>query len=81
MVGDPVAGLGGGFGGAVDSGEALVEALVDKLWRSWRDCAYRTVRACSSTGAPERTAAGVLSPGSLPSMTLIGIGEKFLSNG
>jgi hypothetical protein len=40
---------------------------------------YRTVRACSSTGAPESTAAGVDSPGSLPSITLVGIGEKALS--
>lgn len=29
-------------------------------------------------GAPERTAAGVVSPGSLPSITLAGTGEKFL---
>ena len=43
----------------------------------WR-CIYLTVRACSSIGAPERTAAGVVSPGSLPSMTLEGTGEKFL---
>jgi hypothetical protein len=40
--------------------------------------AYRTVRAWSSTGAPERTAAGVSRPGSLPSMTRIGTGEKLL---
>lgn len=39
---------------------------------------YRTVRACSSTGAPESTAAGVSTPGSLPSMTRRGTGEKLL---
>ena len=41
-------------------------------------CMYLTVRAWSSIGAPERTAAGVVSPGSLPSITLAGTGEKFL---
>lgn len=40
--------------------------------------AYRTVRAWRSTGVPETTAAGRVSPGSLPSMTLIGTGEKEL---
>jgi hypothetical protein len=40
--------------------------------------AYRTVRAWRSTGAPERTAAATLSPGSLPSMTRLGMGEKLL---
>jgi hypothetical protein len=39
---------------------------------------YRTVRACRSVGAPERTAAATLSPGSLPSMTRLGMGEKLL---
>ena len=38
------------------------------------------MRACSSTGAPETTAAAVVSLGSLPSMTLIGTGVKFLSH-
>ena len=38
--------------------------------------AYRTVRACKSTGAPETTAAGVVSPGSLPSRTRLGTGEN-----
>ena len=42
------------------------------------EVAYRTVRACKSIGAPDKTAAGVISPGSLPSMTRFGIGEKFL---
>lgn len=41
---------------------------------------YRTVRACKSTGAPESTAAGKTSPGSLPSIILFGIGEKLLSS-
>lgn len=40
--------------------------------------AYRTVRACRSVGAPESTAAATLSPGSLPSMTLFGMGENVL---
>ena len=40
--------------------------------------AHRTVLACSSMGAPEITAAGVVSPGSLPSITLVGTGEKLL---
>ena len=39
---------------------------------------YETVRACRSTGAPESTAAGVTSPGSLPSITRLGIGENAL---
>lgn len=43
------------------------------------DETYRTVRACSSMGAPDSTAAGVVSPGSLPSITRVGIGEKVLS--
>lgn len=39
---------------------------------------YRTVLACSSTGAPESTAAATLSPGSLPSITRFGTGENGL---
>jgi hypothetical protein len=39
---------------------------------------YRTVRAWRSTGAPDRTAAATDSPGSLPSITRLGIGEKLL---
>ena len=39
---------------------------------------YRTVRACSSMGAPERTAAGRTSPSSLPSITRFGTGVKVL---
>ena len=39
---------------------------------------YRTVLACNSTGAPESTAAATTSPGSLPSITRFGIGEKHL---
>ena len=39
---------------------------------------YRTVLACKSTGAPESTAAGRTSPGSLPSMICLGIGENDL---
>lgn len=38
----------------------------------------RTVRAWRSVGAPERTAAGTDSPGSLPSITRLGIGENEL---
>ena len=40
---------------------------------------YLTVRVCRSIGAPERTAAARVSPGSLPSMTRFGTGEKFLA--
>jgi hypothetical protein len=39
---------------------------------------YLTVRACKSVGAPERTAAATESPGSLPSITRFGTGEKLL---
>jgi hypothetical protein len=39
---------------------------------------YRTVRAWSSIGAPERTAAGRTSVSSLPFMTLFGTGENVL---
>ena len=39
---------------------------------------YLTVRAWRSIGAPERTAAATDSPGSLPSITLLGIGENAL---
>lgn len=40
--------------------------------------AYRTVRAWRSVGAPERTAAGRVVPGSLPSITRLGTGEYCL---
>jgi hypothetical protein len=39
---------------------------------------YLTVRACNSVGAPDTTAAGSVSPGSLPSMTCVGTGENVL---
>jgi hypothetical protein len=39
---------------------------------------YLTCRACRSTGAPESTAAATTSPGSLPSITRLGTGEKVL---
>jgi hypothetical protein len=39
---------------------------------------YRTVRASSSIGAPERTAAGRTSVSSLPFITRLGTGEKVL---
>lgn len=39
---------------------------------------HRTVRAWRSTGVPETTAAAMASPGSLPSTTRIGTGEKAL---
>lgn len=39
---------------------------------------YRTVLACKSMGAPDKTAAAVTSPGSLPSMTRVGTGENDL---
>lgn len=69
----PVAGLSGWFGRTVDAA-----CRSDRDSTCISDDAYRTVRACSSTGAPESTAAGVVSPGSLPSITLEGMGEKFL---
>ena len=43
--------------------------------------AYLATRACNSTGAPESTAAGTTSPGSLPSITRLGIGENVLHEG
>ena len=42
--------------------------------------AHLTVRAWRSTGAPESTAAATESPGSLPSITRFGMGEKFLNS-
>jgi hypothetical protein len=42
------------------------------------DESYRTVRACKSIGAPDSTAAATESPGSLPSITRFGMGEKLL---
>ncbi len=39
---------------------------------------YRTVLACSSIGAPERTAAGRTSPSSLPFITRFGTGVNNL---
>lgn len=39
---------------------------------------YLTVRAWRSVGAPDSTAAARASPGSLPSMTRFGTGEKVL---
>ena len=41
---------------------------------------YLATRACNSTGAPESTAAGTTSPGSLPSITRFGMGENVLCN-
>lgn len=38
----------------------------------------RTVRASSSIGAPDNTAAGSTSPSSLPFITRFGTGEKVL---
>lgn len=71
----PVAGLCGRLRGLVDAMRAV---LADRTC-SGKQISYRTVLACSSMGAPETTAAAVLSPGSLPSITLSGTGEKLLS--
>lgn len=74
----PVAGLCGGLCGFVDARRGR---SVNSSGRPGRGMsAYRTVRACSSMGAPDTTAAAVLSPGSLPSMTRMGTGEKLLSH-
>src|SRR3954464_2526942 len=69
----PVPGLGGGLGFFVDS-----VRVVRGVGRGRGERAYRTVRASSSIGAPEMTAAGRTSVSSLPFMTLFGIGEKVL---
>jgi hypothetical protein len=75
----PVSGLGGGFGWAVDAicGKCKWERRDESLGM----VAYRTVRAWSSTGAPERTAAATTSPSSLPFMTRFGIGVNSLARG
>lgn len=45
-------------------------------WEIREGDVYLTTRACRSTGAPESTAAGKMSPGSLPFMTRFGTGEN-----
>jgi len=45
------------------------------------DVPYRTVRAWRSGGAPDRIAAGTVSPGSLPSINRFGTGENVLCRG
>lgn len=79
VVGVPVAGLSSGFGRAVyaAANELVTERRLGTLTGMGSE-AYRTVRAWRSVGAPEMTAAGVVSPGSLPSMTRMGTGEKAL---
>jgi hypothetical protein len=72
----PVSGLCGGLCGLVDA--AMEVSMYDELAASERGLSYRTWRAWRSTGAPDRTAAATLSPGSLPSMTRLGMGEKLL---
>ena len=46
----------------------------------WQGGTNRTVRAWRSTGAPDKTAAGRVSPGSLPSITRLGTIENVLGN-
>ncbi len=50
----------------------------ERKYRIWI-YTYRTVRASSSIGAPDRTAAGRTSPGSLPSITRFGTGVNVLA--
>jgi hypothetical protein len=57
---------------------ACDESEVDPGSDGYSICAHRTVLACKSMGAPETTAAARAPPGSLPSRTRIGVGEKFL---
>lgn len=73
----PVARLSSGFGGTIDSAKFVGMQINLSRWFS----TYRTVRASSSIGAPERTAAGSTSVSSLPFMTLFGTGEKVLVKG
>lgn len=65
----------------------LLFSLVDKSYSNYalivqshhtERQSYLAVRACSSTGAPDKTAAAMTSPGSLPSITRFGIGENVL---
>lgn len=72
MVAVPVSGLSGCFSGAVDAAISVSGGF----WVFWARGTYRAVRAWSSTGAPDSTAAGRTSPGSLPSITRFGIGEN-----
>jgi hypothetical protein len=74
MVAVPVARLGCGFDFFVDSAKCKV---LDQRG-VWSGRTYRTVRASSSIGAPDRTAAGRTSVSSLPFITRLGTGEKVL---
>jgi hypothetical protein len=73
----PIAGLGCGFGWAVDTSVSMLVWCAERREEPEK-YSYRTVRAWRSTGAPERTAAATDSPGSEPSITRFGIGENAL---
>ena len=65
----PCTGLGGGSDGLVYSRRLLAAVIGEAQYSN-----YLTCLACRSTGAPLKTAAAKVSPGSLPSITLLGIG-------
>lgn len=70
----PVAGLSSSFGFFVDS--RAVSWIADGDGEE--GVTYRTGRASSSIGAPDRTAAGRTSVSSLPFITRFGTGENVL---
>ena len=76
VVGAPGSGLCGGLRLAVDP-RRYDQRADGEVYLN--EASYRTVRACRSVGAPERTAAATVAPGSLPSMTRLGTGENCLS--
>lgn len=80
VVSVPGARLGSRLCGAVDSikTEGLAIEFLARGAASRRGRKYLTVRAWRSVGAPERTAAGRVGPGSLPSITRLGTGENWL---
>ena len=53
-------------------------SILASLWSSLQGYIYLTIRPWRSIGAPETTAAATDSPGSLPSSTRRGTGEKVL---
>lgn len=78
MVPMPVSGLCSGFGGPVDP---ILACELEGTLGDFGEGPYRTVRACSSIGAPESTAAATTSPSSLPFITRFGMGVNSLARG
>ena len=73
----PVTGLSRRFCGLMDPAQKRVRLVKSKEQEGYAD---RTCRPCRSTGAPDKRAPGAVIPGSLPSITRLGKGEKVLEH-